>query len=121
MSEEGKIEGMIDAVRDEIPERHDQSLAIKLEKSSDGYCPVCGHWSIITDIEDPENEEKYDICFICGTVFDASGLSFTDSQMCTCGHPKNYHDMSALSCTKGKALVNCQCDKYKPTEVHVSQ
>lgn len=113
-------EGAIDNVRNKIPQRHDQSRAVKLGEASNGYCPLCGHWSIITNVKNQETEEINDICSMCGTVFEPSGLTFTDSQMCTCGHPKDYHDKNALSCIKGKASSNCQCDKYKPTEVHVS-
>ena len=117
-SAEGAIDNMRGSGR--FPERHDQSRAMKLEKSSNGYCPVCGHWSIITNLEDAQTRQKYDFCFVCETLFDSSGLSFTDSQVCSCGHPKEYHDRNALACTKGRASVNCHCDKYKPTQVHVS-
>jgi formate dehydrogenase maturation protein FdhE len=102
-------------------ERHDVPRGLKLEKESKGFCPICGHWSIRTNVENVETEEKSDYCTICDALFEASGLEFIDSQMCTCGHPKNYHERNALSCIKGKELVNCQCEKYNPTEVTIKE
>lgn len=105
---------------DKIPESHDPMVAIKLDRESNGYCPLCGYWSIITGmIIDSKTGEQGDVCQVCGTLFDVSELVFTDSQMCTCGHPRNFHDKTYLNCEKGHELQNCQCKKYRPTQVTI--
>jgi hypothetical protein len=108
-------------VRYKTPEQHDKSRALPLGKESNGYCPICGYWSIRTNVENIENGEKSDYCNICGTLFDASGVIFIDSQKCICGHPKDYHGKMALSCIKGKESLNCQCEEYRPTEVIIKE
>jgi len=67
-------------------EPHDPMHAIKLDKESKGYCPLCGCWSINTDvIIDGKTGERGDKCQNCGTLFDASELVFVDSQECKVG------------------------------------
>ncbi|MCW4024382.1 MAG: hypothetical protein NWF01_05020 [Candidatus Bathyarchaeota archaeon] len=84
--------------------------------------PPCGYWAIKTDILiNSENSEKGDKCLVCNTIFAASNLVFIDSEMCTCGHPKSYHEENVLSCTKGNELNSCTCEKYRPTEVTVKE
>lgn len=110
-----------DKTKDEFSEPHDPMHAIKLDKESNGYCPLCGYWSIVTDVViDSKTDERCDKCQNCGTVFDASELAFKDSQMCKCGHPRNYHDKSYLNCEKGHEFSNCQCQKYEPKQVTVT-
>jgi formate dehydrogenase maturation protein FdhE len=112
--------GVLGAVRTQFFERHDVAHALPLTKDSNGYCPICGYWSISTNIIlNDKTGEKGDKCLICDTIFDASGLLFIDSQMCTCGHPKEYHDKNVSACIKGKELSGCNCEKYEPTEVTV--
>ncbi len=102
-------------------ELHDPMHAIKLDKEVNGYCPLCGYWSISTDvIIDSKTGERGDICQNCGTIFDASALAFMDSQVCKCGHPRNYHDKSYLNCKKGHEQSDCQCRKYEPTQVTIT-
>lgn len=101
-------------------ESHDLMRAIKLGKESNGYCPLCGYWSIITDVViDAKTGEKGDKCQNCDTIFDPSMLVLTDSQECKCGHPRSYHDKTYLSCEKGHQFQNCQCQKYRPTQVTI--
>lgn len=118
-----RVYGILGAVKTEFPgQPHDVARAMPLTKESNGYCPICGHWSIITNVlVDEATKIKGDICRVCNTVFDVSELEFIDSQTCTCGHPKSDHENDALSCIKGKELENCQCDKYRPTEVKVKE
>lgn len=109
----------IDA-KGEFPESHSSMHAIKLEKESNGYCPLCGYWSTSTDVViDAQTGERGDKCQNCEIIFEASELAFVDSQICTCGHPRNYHDKNYLNCEKGHELSNCQCQKYEPTQVTI--
>jgi len=109
----------IDPIKFDEP--HDPMHGIKLDKDSNGYCPLCGYWSIATDvIINSRTGEKGDKCQNCDAIFDASELVFCDSQVCKCGHPRSFHDKSYLSCKEGEKLVNCQCKKYEPTEVTVT-
>jgi hypothetical protein len=101
-----------------VPENHNRPRALKLEKESNGYCPLCGHWSIRTNVENVDTKEKSDYCPVCDTLFDASGLIFIDSQMCKCGHPKNSHEKSVLAC---KESAHCKCEKYMPTQVTIKE
>jgi formate dehydrogenase maturation protein FdhE len=104
----------------QFPEPHDPEHAIKLDKESNGYCPLCGYWSIVTDLViDFKTGERGDKCQNCDTIFDASELVFIDSQVCKCGHPRIFHEKSYLNCEKGQELYNCQCKKYEPTQVTI--
>jgi len=102
-------------------EHHDLPRGIKIGRESNGYCPVCGHWSIRTNIKNAETEQVSDLCTVCQTLFEASKLKFIDSKICTCGHPKNFHENNALSCVKGKKMNGCQCEKYQPTSVTIEE
>lgn len=120
MSERYRGYVFLSDVRTKFPEQHDPMHATKLGKESNGYCPLCGYWSIITDVViDPKTGERGDRCQNCDTIFDASELTFTDSQICNCGHPRNYHNKSYLNCEKGHELQKCECQKYRPTQVTI--
>jgi hypothetical protein len=87
-----------------------------------GYCPICGHWSISTDIiVDSKTNVRGDRCFVCSTIFDISGFVFIDSKVCSCGHPKSYHEHDALVCMRCKETGNYPCKKYRPTEVTIKE
>ncbi len=108
------------AVEEQNSEPYDEPHAIPLTKESNGYCPICGHWSISTGmIGNDKTGEKIDKCLVCKTIFDPSGLEFIDSQTCECGYPRDFHEENVLFCVKGKELENCQCNKYRPTQVTV--
>ena len=101
-------------------EARDPMHAIKLDKESNGYCPLCGYWSISTNVViDSKTGERGDKCLNCNTIFDASELTFIDSQVCKCGHSRNYHEKGYLSCVQGQKLGSCQCRKYEPTQVTI--
>ncbi|MGD6809596.1 MAG: hypothetical protein ACQCN3_07855 [Candidatus Bathyarchaeia archaeon] len=114
----GVVSSVKDNVKEQIVERFDEPRAIPLTKASNGYCPICGYWSISTGIIiNNQTNEKIDKCLVCNTIFGPSGLEFVDSKICECGHPKEFHEKDALSCVKGKEATNCQCNKYRPTKV----
>jgi hypothetical protein len=112
----------LDGARYKPPESpQDPMRALKLDKESNGYCPLCGYWSIATNVViNSKTGERGDKCLKCETIFEGSELTFTDSQMCKCGHRRNYHNEGFLNCETGQKVDNCQCMKYEPTNVTVT-
>ncbi len=92
----------------------------KLDKESNGYCPLCGYWSISSDVIIDSTGKKGDKCQNCDATFEASELTFIDSKMCKCGHPRNDHNKSYLYCEKSQKSGSCLCQKYEPTQVTIT-